>query len=147
MRPGGRRLTLLYIDMDGFKRVNDSHGHAMGDELLRLFAARIKASVRESEVVARLGGDDFVVILGHATQGPALEIADRLNDHLSRPYRIGSLAIEISASIGLAACPASGTHFETLLEAAEAAEGADAAMYLAKEGGRGRHLMSKYSGH
>jgi len=132
-------LTLLYIDVDGFKRINDLHGHAIGDELLRLFAARMKAGVRESEVVARLGGDEFAVILDHAMPAQTLKTADGLIDRLSRPYRVGPLMVEVSASIGLAAYPASGTCARTLLEAA------DEAMYRAKRGGKCRHVTSGFA--
>jgi diguanylate cyclase (GGDEF)-like protein len=137
-RDGGE-LTLLYIDVDGFKRINDLHGHVIGDELLRLFAARMKAGVRESEVVARLGGDEFAVILDHAMPAQTLKTADGLIDRLSRPYRVGPLMVEVSASIGLAAYPASGTCARTLLEAA------DEAMYRAKRGGKCRHVTSGYA--
>ena len=135
---GGAPLTLLYIDVDGFKRVNDQHGHACGDELLRLFAARIKSNVRESEVVARLGGDEFAVILSHAQRPQSLETADRLIDQLSRPYRLGPLSVEVSASIGLATYPGSATCASTLLQAA------DAAMYRAKNAGKCRHVSSGF---
>jgi len=136
----GQTLTLLYIDVDGFKRINDRHGHAVGDELLRLFAARIECGVRESEVVARLGGDEFAVILSHALPSQSLDTADRLIDQLSRPYRVGELTVEVSASIGLAAYPESARCAHTLLQAA------DAAMYLAKNAGKCRYATSGFGG-
>jgi diguanylate cyclase (GGDEF)-like protein len=135
---GGDQLTLLFIDVDGFKRFNDRYGHAVGDDLLRLFAARIRSNVREAEVVARLGGDEFAVVLSHATPSRTLETADRLIDQLSRPYQVGALTLEVSASIGLAAYPGSGTCAKTLLQAA------DAAMYLAKDAGKCRHVTSGF---
>jgi len=135
---GGAALTLLYIDVDGFKRINDRYGHTVGDELLRLFAARVQSNVRDTEVVARLGGDEFAVILNHAVGAQSLDTADRLIDHLSRPYRLGNLTVEVSASIGLAAYPGSAPCARTLLQAA------DAAMYLAKNAGKRQHATSGF---
>ena len=136
---GASSLTLFYVDIDGFKQVNDRHGHAVGDELIRLFAARLKGSVRESETVARLGGDEFAVLLDQGTQPQALSMADALIDRLSRPYRVGQLRIEVSASIGLAAYPNAGSSARELLAAA------DAAMYRAKTGGKCRHVTSGFA--
>jgi diguanylate cyclase (GGDEF)-like protein len=130
------QLTVLYVDVDGFKHINDLHGHAVGDELLRLFAARLRSGVRESEVVARLGGDEFAVLIDHATPAQALHTADGLIDRLSRPYRVDHLLLEVSASIGLASYPTAGTCARTLMAAA------DAAMYRAKRGGKRRFVSS-----
>jgi diguanylate cyclase (GGDEF)-like protein len=127
------RLTVLYIDIDGFKRVNDLHGHAVGDELLRLFAARLKTGLRTTEVVARLGGDEFAVLIDHASQDDVLATADALIDRLSRPYRVGGIVIDVSASIGIAGCPTSGSSANALLKAA------DEAMYRAKRAGKCRY--------
>jgi diguanylate cyclase (GGDEF)-like protein len=129
-------LAVLYIDVDGFKRINDLHGHAAGDDLLRLFAARLRSGVRESEVVARLGGDEFAVLIDHATQTQALQAADGLIDRLSRPYRVDHLLLEVSASIGLACYPTAGTCARTLMAAA------DEAMYSAKRRGKRRFVAS-----
>lgn len=127
------RLSVFYVDVDGFKRVNDLHGHAVGDELLRLFAARLKAGVRATEVVARLGGDEFAVLIDHATQNAVLATADALIDRLSRPYLVGGIGIEVSASIGIAGYPTSGSSAHALLKAA------DEAMYRAKRAGKCRY--------
>ena len=135
----GADLTLLFIDIDGFKQVNDEHGHGLGDQLLRLFATRLRASVREVEIVARLGGDEFAVLLNHANSDQALQTADLLVDRLSRPYRIGPLMVEVSASMGLAACSESGLSAAALMEAA------DAAMYQAKQAGKCRHVTSGFA--
>jgi diguanylate cyclase (GGDEF)-like protein len=132
-RRGKRHLTVLYIDVDGFKRINDLHGHAVGDELLRLFAARLKAGVRRSEVVARLGGDEFAVLIDHVSQDAALTTADTLIDRLSRPYLVGTSVVEVSASIGIAGYPSSGSSAHALLRAA------DEAMYRAKRAGKCRY--------
>jgi diguanylate cyclase (GGDEF)-like protein len=135
----GTELTLLYIDIDGFKKINDKHGHVTGDQLLRLFAARLRSSLRETDVIARLGGDEFAVILGHAAAAQALRTADALIDQLAQPYRIGNLLLDISASIGLVACVDSGQSAPALLAAA------DAAMYQAKQAGRCRHVSSGFA--
>ncbi len=135
----GAGITLLYIDIDGFKGVNDEHGHAVGDQLLRLFAARLKAGLRNTEVVARLGGDEFAVILWQASAQEAVHIADGLIGRLSRPYRLGERTLRISASIGLAASPEAGTSGPALLAAA------DAAMYQAKQAGKCRHVSAGVS--
>ena len=137
-REGGR-LAILYIDIDAFKAVNDRHGHSVGDELLRLFAARLQAGVRDTDVVARLGGDEFAVLIDHATQPLALKTAKGLTDRLSQPYQFGALMLEVSASIGIAVYPEAGNSACSLLEAA------DEAMYRAKRGGKGRYVASGFT--
>ncbi len=120
------RLSLLYIDLDRFKHVNDRHGHAIGDALLRSVAARVKAAVRASDVVGRLGGDEFGVILDQAMPERARQTADELMRRIARPFQFGQLKVEITASVGLADYPAGGDCAEALLATA------DAAMYRAK---------------
>lgn len=119
-------LAILYIDLDGFKAVNDTYGHATGDELLAAVAARIKAEVRSSDIVVRLGGDEFAIALISAGAEAAAAIARKLANSFWLPYPIGQLTIEISASIGVATYPESGNTTEELLH------NADAAMYKAK---------------
>jgi diguanylate cyclase (GGDEF)-like protein len=132
-------LAVLYIDVDGFKAINDRHGHAVGDDLLRLFAARLKAGVRDTDVVARLGGDEFAVLVDRAAQAFALQTAEGLIDRLSRPYRVAAGVLEVSASIGIAVYPSAGDCAGSLLEAA------DEAMYRAKRGGKGRYVTSGFT--
>src|SRR6185295_4484060 len=119
-------LSVLYVDIDGFKAVNDAHGHATGDQLLRAVAARLKSGIRASDVAARLGGDEFAILLVHTGLDAAPIVARKLSDRLSLPYPMDQLTIEISASIGVAAYPASGNNSEQLLRSA------DEAMYKAK---------------
>jgi diguanylate cyclase (GGDEF)-like protein len=128
-------LVVLYIDIDNFKHVNDSHGHAVGDELLRLFAARLKAGLRESDVTARLGGDEFAAILMRTSVAHAKTAADVLVDSLSRPYVVANLTLMSSASIGIAGYPDSAASPELLLKQA------DAAMYYAKTSGKRRCMI------
>jgi diguanylate cyclase (GGDEF)-like protein len=122
----GSLLAVLYFDIDGFKAVNDAHGHATGDQLLRAVAARLKSGIRSSDIAARLGGDEFGILLVLTGAEGAAEVARKLADRVSLPYPIDRLTIEISASIGVAAYPASGTTSEELLHSA------DEAMYKAK---------------
>ena len=130
-RSGGQ-FTVLFVDIDDFKPVNDLHGHAVGDELLRAFATRLRAGVREGDAVARIGGDEFALLIdGHSPQ-ELQPIALQLVDRLSRPYAIRDLTIKASASIGAAGYPEDGRSVEALLEAA------DAAMYSAKASGKRR---------
>jgi diguanylate cyclase (GGDEF)-like protein len=123
-------LSLVCIDLDGFKPVNDVHGHATGDELLCMVAARIRESIRASDLAARLGGDEFAVILLHAGLENSQTVAAKLKKILSAPYTIGPLSIVISASVGVAGYPEEGTSSEAL------AAHADRAMYAAKAAGR-----------
>ncbi len=122
----GTTLTVLYIDLDRFKDVNDIHGHVTGDEILRSVAARLKNSIRRSDVAARLGGDEFAVVLPHTGVEAAEEVARKLTDKMSVPYTVGPLTLNVSASIGVAGYPRSGTTSEELLHSA------DEAMYKAK---------------
>jgi diguanylate cyclase (GGDEF)-like protein len=128
----GQRFALLFVDLDDFKKVNDSLGHDAGDALLTRVAAQLMAAVRETDVVARLGGDEFVVLL-HDTESPAIvtEIAADIVGRLAMPFHLDAGTAEIGASVGIALYPAHGICRESLLKAA------DEAMYAAKAAGRG----------
>ncbi len=123
-------LALLYIDLDGFKSVNDCHGHGIGDELLRVVSRRINGAIRCSDLAARLGGDEFVVVMFAAGADGAAALARKLVETLSEPYQIGEIPIGISASIGIAISSGMETTCERLLEQA------DAAMYRSKASGK-----------
>ncbi|MBB3211822.1 diguanylate cyclase (GGDEF)-like protein [Herbaspirillum sp. Sphag1AN] len=125
-------VAVLYIDLDGFKAVNDTFGHGVGDLLLKEVSARIKASVRQSDFTARLGGDEFAVALIDSNIDQASACARSLLEVLSQPYRFGEIEAHISASIGIAAYPRSGTDLQSLLK------NADRAMYDAKKAGKRR---------
>jgi diguanylate cyclase (GGDEF)-like protein len=119
----------LYVDLDGFKAVNDSWGHAAGDDVLRAIAARLAAAVRPEDTVARFGGDEFVVLCeGVSGGGEAMELAGRILAAVARPVPHGAGAAELSASVGLVVS-------DGRTGAAELIEAADTAMYRAKRGG------------
>jgi len=127
-----RQFALLYLDLDKFKPVNDSMGHTAGDELLQAVAARVRHQVRASDTLARVGGDEFTVILPDiAARDEAAIVARKIIAALGVPFRLGpqSLSVEIGASIGIAVYPADGRDADTLVNAA------DAAMYQAKQAG------------
>jgi diguanylate cyclase (GGDEF)-like protein/PAS domain S-box-containing protein len=122
---------LLYIDLDHFKPVNDTYGHQAGDELLRQVARRIGNCIRDEDTVARIGGDEFLVLLPTLSErDAALRVADKIIDSLCQPFRLKEATVDIAASIGIALFPEHGTTAETLLEHG------DAAMYRAKAEGR-----------
>ena len=132
-------LAMLYIDLDGFKAVNDAHGHAAGDQLLRAVAKRIGASMRSSDIAARFGGDEFALALIHSGLENAAQFSARLIDILSMPYKIGAVDVTISASIGVAAYPLSALKFDALTDQA------DQAMYTAKALGKNRYCVAELS--
>jgi diguanylate cyclase (GGDEF)-like protein len=131
-RRRGERFTVLFVDVDNFKPVNDRHGPAVGDQLLHAFAARLVGGVRERDLVARLGGDEFALLIDEHSPAQAMAMARGLVDRLSQPYHLHGLTVEVSASIGAAGYPEDGTTGDLLLQKA------DAAMYRSKgSGGRG----------
>jgi|GEM_PF-6650336 len=127
-----RRFALLYIDLDGFKSVNDGLGHDAGDELLREVSARFGSAVRASDVTVRLGGDEFVVICGEVNdEGDAARVARKLLAEAQRPFALTCGEARVSASIGIALYPVDAQDEEGLVKCA------DHAMYQAKRAGRG----------
>ena len=126
-----RPIGVMYIDLDGFKPVNDTYGHKAGDLVLKEFAIRLKSILRAVDSVARVGGDEFVAILAEiADTADATKAADRLLAAMAVPFDIGQTAVTLSASIGLALYPANGDDAQTLLQRA------DSAMYSAKRAGK-----------
>lgn len=137
-RRNHQRVGVLFIDLDGFKEVNDKLGHAMGDALLRQVAARLRGCVRESDTLGRLGGDEFLAVLdGVDAPEHALVVAERIRAALSEPFDVAKHRLSISSSIGVALCPDHGGDYQTLVRRA------DMAMYEAKAGGKNRvHVAS-----
>lgn len=127
----GALVAMLYIDLDRFKNVNDSLGHTIGDQLLKAVGERLTACVRECDTVARIGGDEFAIVLEEIMEvRNAARVAQKLINVLARPYAVADLELFSSASIGISCYPADGADAETLLKHA------DAALYRAKERGR-----------
>ena len=126
-------VAVLFIDLDGFKPVNDSLGHLVGDKVLQWVADRLRHAVREGDTVARIGGDEFVVValLAHH-EGDAEKVAGKILETLCEPFEVESSKITIGCSIGIAIYPEHGETAETLIQ------NADEAMYRAKRAGRGR---------
>ena len=120
-------IGLMVIDLNDFKRVNDTLGHQVGDSLLVSVARRLRNAVRESDHVARLGGDEFAVVVLDADPMEILAVAERIGDALGAPIGLAELTLEVGVSIGVAICPIHGADGATLLRRA------DVAMYLAKD--------------
>ena len=132
----GLRVAVLFLDLDHFKRINDSFGHAIGDLVLREAAIRIKSSIRNDDTAARHGGDEFVVIVEKfADQSHVMTLAEKLRTALAQPMLIGGQVFHISSSIGIALFPENGGGEEQLLR------GADTAMYEAKAQGRNKFVL------
>lgn len=134
-RRNGTPLSVLFIDLDGFKNINDWHGHAIGDQLLQTVAQRFEEAIRESDVAARLGGDEFAIVLVDTPASKAAEVARKLIERLEVPHQFGSLTVQISASIGVAGFPDSGATSKALLHRA------DDGMYEAKAKGKGQVVV------
>jgi len=134
----GTQLALLFLDLDHFKNINDSLGHATGDRLLQLVTQRLNACVRVSDTVSRQGGDEFVILLtgGHNGEDVAL-IADKILADMALPYCIGNNELHVTTSIGISVYPEDGDDAETLIK------NADTAMYHAK--GKGRNGYQFFS--
>jgi len=133
--------AMLYLDLDGFKEINDRFGHEAGDHLLQLVARRLVGAVRSTDLVARIAGDEFLVFL-IADRGHQIDqrvtglVAEKLVRLISKPFLIRSLArpVALTVSVGVAMNPADGTDYQTLVR------NADRAMYQAKDAGKNQHV-------
>ncbi len=129
-----RMCTIIFVDLDRFKTVNDSLGHYIGDELLRAVAERLRQLIREEDTVSRLGGDEFVILLRDIVhRDSAAAVAQKILDALGKSFRIHAHELHVTPSVGLALYPANGTTAQTLITMA------DAAMYFAKNSGRNNY--------
>ena len=128
----GRPLSWLFMDLDGFKAVNDTHGHLAGSRALVEAAAVIRGSARETDVVARFGGDEFSIIVPDTGSEGAVSVADRVRERIAaHPFLAGNgLTLRLTASIGVATLPDAAASAEELVRAA------DTAMYRIKESGK-----------
>jgi len=129
-RRDGRRLAVIFLDLDRFKIINDTLGHQVGDHLLIAVAHRLRACVRDSDIVARLGGDEFVVVLTDVDGATARQVADKILRSLANAHSVGAHRLHATPSLGIAMFPADGENVETLMK------NADTAMYHAKTTGR-----------
>lgn len=130
----GQRVGLMFIDLDGFKLVNDTLGHDIGDRLLQEAGARLSSCVRSYDTVARLGGDEFTIIMPNLGDGQsAAPVAQRIIDSLEQPFDLVGQEALVSASIGITVFPDDAADAQTLLK------NADAAMYRAKEHGKANY--------
>lgn len=130
------KSAILLFDLDGFKKVNDTYGHDIGDELLIKVANRVSKLIKESDTIGRLGGDEFIVLVHSIDENIVAKIAKRIIDRLNEPFTISEFQINISASIGISICPDDGNHIEVLMQKA------DMAMYKAKKGGKNQYVLS-----
>ncbi|KFC70883.1 Diguanylate cyclase (GGDEF) domain-containing protein [Bosea sp. LC85] len=137
---GQKRLALIYLDLDGFKVVNDSYGHMAGDRLLQLVAERLRGMIRNGDLAARIGGDEFIVLSEQTEATQLLGFGERLIREISRPYELDNKhEVTVGASVGIALAPEHGTDMMTLLAAA------DGALYQAKSRGKSRCMIASQS--
>jgi len=128
------RVALLFLDLDRFKKINDSLGHPVGDALLKAIVDRLKGCVRDSDTISRQGGDEFIIVLNEVRDTDAVaRVADKIQQRMGQPFHVGEHNLMTSFSIGVAIYPDDGNDFDTLLKKA------DTAMYHAKEAGRNSH--------
>ncbi|OGS97264.1 MAG: diguanylate cyclase response regulator [Gallionellales bacterium RIFCSPLOWO2_02_FULL_57_47] len=124
-------MAVVYLDLDGFKQINDTFGHGAGDVLLKMVAGRMVAAVREEDTVARLGGDEFVIVLWHVSgTDDAAKVALKVIEAVSQPYDIEGHTVSITASAGVGIYPVHGEDADTLMKSA------DLALYEAKRAGK-----------
>ncbi|UPK04856.1 EAL domain-containing protein [Bradyrhizobium sp. 170] len=129
----GRQLALVFLDLDHFKDVNDTLGHSAGDALLVEFAKRLRARIQPSDLLGRLSGDEFVIVLPNCDPARASLVASNITEALASPLLIDNRQVPISASMGISIYPDNATDIDTLIQQA------DAAMYKAKQAGRSTH--------
>jgi diguanylate cyclase (GGDEF)-like protein len=130
------RVGVIFVDLDGFKQINDTLGHTVGDQVLQLATRRLESSVRESDSVSRHGGDEFVVLLAElAKASDAAAVAQKIIETLEAPALVGPHRLSVSASLGISVYPEDGDDPTTLIECA------DEAMYRAKKAGRGGYAF------
>jgi diguanylate cyclase (GGDEF)-like protein len=136
VRPPTATAAVLFVDLDSFKEVNDAEGHAVGDALLIVLAARLQGAVRPGDIVARFGGDEFVVVLARATEDEAIVVAERIIERCSEPVVAHDVRTRVGASVGITVLHGSA-------DADAVLRSADAAMYDAKRSGRSRYALRR----
>jgi diguanylate cyclase (GGDEF)-like protein len=133
----GNTFAVIYVDLDHFKRINDTHGHDVGDAVLVAVSTRLKAAVREYDTVARIGGDEFAILLDTLDDVAEAEtVARRVLSSLAPPVRVADQDLAVTASMGISVFPDGGDAAEELLRSA------DRAMYRAKRAGRNTYSLT-----
>ncbi|HSO45336.1 MAG TPA: diguanylate cyclase [Rhodoferax sp.] len=139
-RRNQRTMAVMFLDLDGFKQINDTMGHDAGDMLLRLFADRLVATVRQEDTVARLGGDEFVIALHEAIDVEQVaKLVSKVISAVAKPYRIQDVDVHMTVSVGVSVYPMHGQDEETLMKSA------DLALYEAKQAGKNDYRISAYA--
>ena len=133
------RFTIVMIDLDGFKKINDTYGHAVGDELLKEVASRLNDSLRPHDTVCRVGGDEFILLLDDMQKGSSLDICKRVSTEISKPIFIQGAELNIGSSMGVVTCSEGNERPEALIHKA------DQAMYLVKSKGGGVFMYDEIS--
>ncbi|MDO9272465.1 MAG: diguanylate cyclase [Rugosibacter sp.] len=132
-----RTMAVMYLDLDGFKQINDTLGHDAGDTLLRMVAERLVATVRQEDTVARLGGDEFVIVLWESTHADGVaKLVSKVIRSISQPYSIQGCGVSMTASVGVSIYPTHGEEVETLMKSA------DLALYEAKRSGKNNYHIA-----
>lgn len=129
------RVTLIFIDLNGFKTINDQHGHAVGDRVLTVIAARLKQLSRAADTVARIGGDEFVMVVEGGQDGEESVLCERIIQALAGPIRLDGITVQVGSSLGVAVYPQHAAGMDTLLQRA------DLAMYDAKRSGNNQYRL------
>lgn len=132
---GDTQVGVVYLDLDNFKKVNDAYGHMFGDQLLQAVALAILSCLDEGQTLARLGGNEFIVMATDTSQGALEAMASRILTRLRQPFRIGLIEVYTGCSLGIALAPQHGNDRESVIR------NADTAMYTAKENGRGKFCV------
>ena len=133
-------MAVMYLDLDGFKQINDTLGHDVGDALLAQVAARLVGAVRQGDTVARVGGDEFVIALPELSHGDDVaDLVSKVMQAVSQPYSIQGCGVDVTASVGVSVYPVHGDNVETLLKSA------DLALYEAKRAGKNDYCISGYA--
>lgn len=135
-RRDNKKAAVMYIDLDGFKAINDTHGHNVGDLVLKGVAVRLTSALREEDTISRLGGDEFIILLEHTGHRRGLQlVAEKILVAIKEPFSLNGVEISLGASLGVAMFPCEVGDTETLMKSA------DAAMYAAKQDGKNRFMF------
>lgn len=132
------KIALIYLDIDYFKQINDTHGHDIGDQLLKAFAQRLERSIRQSDTATRLGGDEFIVLLRSVTGEEPVKVAINILKNLTTPFKFGQITLNIGSSIGIAILD------ETIRSPDDLIKNADKQLYEAKKAGRNCYKIAHH---